>query len=116
VTTTIPQNGGQPKAVFITVELENFVMKKVLINQGSSVDILYWRTFQQLQIPVEDLTPNDDSIYGFSGERVSTRGYVDLHTTFSEGRQIKTISVHYLVVDASTPTTCSRDAPPSTPS
>ena len=79
------------------------------------MDILYWKTFQQLQIPVEDLTSCDDPIYGFSRERVPTRGYVDIHTTFGEGRQIKTISVCYLVVDTSTPTTCTGGAHPSTP-
>ena len=84
------------------MELEKFVVKKVLVDQGSSVDIIYWKTFQQLRIPVEDLTPNNEPIYGFSGERVPTWGYVDLHTTFGEGRQTKTILMRYLVVDAHT--------------
>ena len=66
--------------------LENFAVKKVLINQRSLVDILYWKTFQQLQILVQDLTPYDKPIYGFSEEWVPTRRYVDLHTTFGEGR------------------------------
>jgi len=32
-------------------------------------------------------------------ERVPTKGYIDLHTTFGEGRQTKTIPIRYLVVD-----------------
>jgi len=66
---------NQDDPVVITIELENFVVKKVLIDQGSLVDIIYWKTFQQLQIPAEELTPYDEPIYGFSGERVPTRGY-----------------------------------------
>ena len=95
-------NPNQDDPVVITIELENFAVKKVLIDQGSSVDIIYWKTFQQLQIPAEELIPYDEPIYGFSGERVPTRGYVDLHTTFGEGRQTRTIQVRYLIVDAHT--------------
>jgi len=84
---------NQNDPVVITVKLNNFTVKKVLIDQGSSVDILYWKTFQQLQILVEDLTSYNYPIYVFSRERVPTRGYVDLHTSFGEGRKIKTILV-----------------------
>jgi len=77
----------------ITVEVENFVVKKVLIDQGSSIDIMYWKTFNKLQIPLADLTPHNEPIYGFFGERVPTKGYIHLHTTFGEGRQTKTIPI-----------------------
>jgi len=63
---------NQDDLVVITVELEDFVVKKMLIDQGSSVDVIYWKTFLQLQIPAEELTPYDEPIYGFSGERVPT--------------------------------------------
>jgi len=63
---------------------------------------LYWKTFNKLQISLTDLTPHDEPIYGFSRERVLTKGYIDLHTTFGEGRQVKTIPICYLVVDAHT--------------
>jgi len=93
---------NQDDPMVITIEVENFAVKKVLIDQGSSVDILYWKTFNKLQIPLADLTPHNQPIYGFSGERVPTKGYIDLHTTFGEGRQTKTIPIRYLVVEAHT--------------
>ncbi|RDX99434.1 hypothetical protein CR513_17509, partial [Mucuna pruriens] len=34
----------------ITIEVANFTIKKVLINQDSSVDILYMSTFRQLLV------------------------------------------------------------------
>ena len=84
----------------ITVELENYAVKKVLINQGNSVDILYWATYQKLQLPTITMVPYDEPIYGFSREKVSSRGYIDLHTVFCDGAQTKTIPLRFLVIDA----------------
>jgi len=84
----------------IMVELENYAVKKVLIDQGSSVDILYWATYHKLQLPTTAMVPYDEPIYGLSGEKVSTRGYIDLHIIFYDGAQTKTIPICFLVVDA----------------
>jgi len=86
----------------ITVEIENYAVKKVLIGQGSSVDILYWASYQKLQLPDTAMVPYDEPIYGFSGEQVSTRGYIDLHTVFRDGAQTKTVPIRFLIVDAPT--------------
>jgi len=88
----------QDDPMVITVEIKNYVVKKVLIDQGSSVDILYWATYQKLQLPDTAMVPYDEPIYGFSSKQVSTRGYIDLHTVFREGTQTKTI----LIVNAPT--------------
>jgi len=61
----------QDDPMVITVEIENYAIKKVLIDQGSSVDILYWATYQKLQLPNTTMVPYDELIYGFSGEKVS---------------------------------------------
>jgi len=44
----------------------------------------------------------DEPIYGFSGEKVSTCGCIDLHTVFRDGAQTKTIPICFLIVDAPT--------------
>jgi len=72
----------QDDPMVITIEIENYAIKKILVGQGSSADILYWATYQKLQLPDKAMVPYDEPIYGFSGEQVSTRGYIDLHTVF----------------------------------
>jgi len=44
----------------------------------------------------------DEPIYGFSEEKVSTRGYIDLHNVFHDNNQTKTIPICFLFLDAST--------------
>jgi len=34
----------------ITVTIGDFAIMKTLVHQGSSVDILYWKTFKKLKI------------------------------------------------------------------
>jgi len=92
----------QDDPMVITVEIENYTVKKVLVDQGSSVDILYWATYQKLQLLDTAMVPYDEPIYGFSGEQVSTRGYIDLRTVFREGTQTKTIPIRFLIVDVPT--------------
>nr|KYP44698.1 Retrovirus-related Pol polyprotein from transposon 297 family [Cajanus cajan] len=50
----------------ISVEIHNCIVKKTLIDQGSSADILYWNTFKQLGIPEEELTPYNEPLIGFA--------------------------------------------------
>ncbi|XP_020222112.1 uncharacterized protein LOC109804693 [Cajanus cajan] len=91
----------QDDPMVISVEINNCIVKKTLVDQGSSADILYWKTFEQLGIPKQELTPYDEPLVGFSGERVDTRGTIDLYTYFgdNQGRRIK---VRYVVVQANT--------------
>jgi len=48
--TTIDPTQDDP--MVITVEIDKFAITKVLIDQGSLVDILYWRTFQKNEDPI----------------------------------------------------------------
>ncbi|XP_068501126.1 uncharacterized protein [Phaseolus vulgaris] len=86
----------------ITVEIDKFAIAKVLVDQGSSVDILYWETFKKMQIPKAEVQPYSEQIVGFLGERVDTRGYIDLFTTFGDNYLSKTINIRYLLVNANT--------------
>jgi len=70
---------SQDDPMVVSVDIDRFTIMKTWIDQGSSVDILYWKTFKQMRIPEAEMTPYDDHVVNFSGERVSTRGYIELY-------------------------------------
>jgi len=86
--------------MMITVEIVEYAVMKTLVDQGSSVDILFWDTLKRLHLREEDIVPFREQIIDFSCERVSTKGYIDLETTFGRGGKTKKIKIRHLVVDA----------------
>jgi len=53
-------NTKQDDPTMIKVEIECFAIKKVLVNQGSSIEILYWEMFKKLQILKDMMCPYID--------------------------------------------------------
>ncbi|XP_014496696.1 uncharacterized protein LOC106758272 [Vigna radiata var. radiata] len=92
----------QDDPMVITVEIARYEVGKVLVDQGSSANILYWKTFLQMDLSEELIIPFHEQIVGFAGERVDTMGYVDLCTRLGTGRDNDEKKVRYLLVDANT--------------
>ena len=93
---------NQDDLVVISIIIANFMVSKVLIDQGNSTDILYWKTFQRLEVSPYTIHPHASPLLGFAVERVKNRGYVDVMTTFSQGKLSKSFTIRYLLVDADT--------------
>lgn len=75
-------------------------MKRVLIDTGSSADILYYDAFEKLGLDPEQLRPFKGTLADFTGEQVHVRGHITLKTTFGTKETAKTIEVKYLVINA----------------
>ncbi|GAV78525.1 hypothetical protein CFOL_v3_21991, partial [Cephalotus follicularis] len=58
--------------------IELFTTKRILIDSGSSADILYKHAFDQLKISVDQLKPVKTPLVGFAGEMVNPLGAIDL--------------------------------------
>ena len=39
----------------ISLDIDRFTIRKTLVDQGSSVDILYWKTFKAMRIPEAEM-------------------------------------------------------------
>ena len=76
-------------------------MHRVLVDNGSSVDILYYPTFQQMRIDKERLIPTNTPLVGFGGTRVFPLGAVTLFVMVGDYPQQITKDVTFLVVNCS---------------
>ncbi|XP_014491061.1 uncharacterized protein LOC106753722 [Vigna radiata var. radiata] len=92
----------QDDPMVITAIIARYSVGKVLVDQGSSANILYWKTFQQMEIPDESIMSFNEQILGFAGERVDTRGYVDLRVSLGTETGAKELRVCFLLVEADT--------------
>jgi len=119
-TTMIPARSPTPEITFSDVDRSDIVpheddpvvisiiamerrVHRVLVDQGSSVDVMFWSAFQGLNIPLDQLRPFDGMLVGFSGDPVAVRGYVDLRTTFVADENedaSKTITIRFIVVQS----------------
>ncbi|PNX84239.1 reticuline oxidase-like protein [Trifolium pratense] len=54
----------------IQVQILNCDVKRVLIDSGSSADVMYWEAFKVMQLTEEQLQPYEGTLVGFSGEQV----------------------------------------------
>ncbi|XP_014515666.1 uncharacterized protein LOC106773495 [Vigna radiata var. radiata] len=92
----------QDDPMVITAMIAKYQVNKVLVDQGSSANILYWKTFRQMEISEDAIMPFNEQIVGFVGERVDTKGYVDLRTSLGADRKAKEVKVRFLLVEADT--------------
>jgi len=86
----------------ITTTIANWKVHKILIDQGSSADVLYWLTFLKLDVPESAIQAYSKPLLSFAGQKVLSRGFIDLLTTFGIGQSYRTLTVRYILVDADT--------------
>ena len=76
-------------------------MHRVLVDNGSSTDILYYPAFQQMRIDKERLTPTNAPLVGFGRTNVFPLGAITLSMTAGDYPQQITREVTFLVVNCS---------------
>ena len=62
----------------ITLRIVNFTTRRILVNNGSSVDIHYYSPFQHMRIDKERLHPVNTPLAGFGGTEVYQIGSISL--------------------------------------
>ena len=68
-------------ALVVSMRVGDYNMHRVLVDNGSSADILYYPAFQQMRIDKEQLIPTNALLVGFGGSRVFPLGAVTLSMT-----------------------------------
>ena len=88
-------------ALIVSLRVGDYNIHWVLIDNGSSTDILYYIAFQQMRIDRERLIPTNAPFVGFGGSRVFPLGAVTLSVIVGDYPQQIARDVTFLVVDCS---------------
>ena len=86
--------------VVILVVTAGRKVHRVLVDQGTLADVLFWTTFNNLQLSPDMLRPYTSCLYGFVGDQVEVRKHLELRTTYTDGTASRTESIGYLVANA----------------
>ena len=88
-------------AIVITLLITDYTTRRVLVDNGSSVDILYYPVFQQMRLGRDLLRLACSPLIGFGGMKVQPIGTITLPVVVGSYPQQITKSVNFLVVDCS---------------
>ena len=71
-------------ALVIKEMIANNNMHKILVDNRSSVDILYLQAFKRMGLKVSDLKPSPNLVYSFTGDSIVPLGVISLPMTLGE--------------------------------
>ena len=75
------------------------IVKRVLVDTGSSVNILYKSSLERMGLSSKDLEPCSQTIYGFSGEGMTPSGMIKLPLTAGTSPLSRTVLASFIVID-----------------
>ena len=88
-------------ALVITLRIGGYNVKKVLVDQGNVVEVMYPDLYKGLKLKLEDLTAYDSPLVSFEGKIVTLKGIIRL--PIQTGSDV--VEVDFIVVDAYSPYT-----------
>ena len=63
-------------ALVITLQIWGYDMKRVMVDQGSTAEIMYLDLYKGLNLKAEDLTPYSSPLVSFEGKIIIPKGQV----------------------------------------
>ncbi|XP_063935188.1 uncharacterized protein LOC135147005 [Daucus carota subsp. sativus] len=85
----------------ITPVIGNSSVKRVLVDNGASVDILFHDAYEKMGYADSQLIPSDMPIYGFNNAETKIEGMIQLPVTMGAEPRQATYMLNFLVVKAS---------------
>ena len=88
-------------ALVVTLRIGGYDVKRVLVDQGSVVEVMYPDLYKGLKLKPEDLTAYDSPLVSFEGKTVTPKGMIRLPIQTDSD----VVEVDFIVVDAYSPYT-----------
>ena len=88
-------------ALVIAARISGFLVKRVMVDQGSEVDVMYPDLFRGLELNNQDLAKYDSPLVSFDGRVVIPQGQISLPVSM-EGKEV---IVTFIVVNSFSPYT-----------
>ena len=85
--------------VVVTLRVANYIVDRILIDQGSSADLIYGDAFEKMGFKKEGLQPYNGTLVGFTNQKEKVRGFVETEIVFGEGFYKRRVKVRYLVLE-----------------
>ncbi|KAJ0974279.1 hypothetical protein J5N97_016244 [Dioscorea zingiberensis] len=88
-------------ALVVAFQVGAFMMYRILVDTGSSVDIIFWDAFERMGIGAENLRPTRSPLKGFNGDPLCPEGVITLPVVLGEAPRTVSASANFLVVRCS---------------
>ncbi|XP_030970646.1 uncharacterized protein LOC115991030 [Quercus lobata] len=88
-------------ALVVTLRIGGYDVKRILVDQGSAVEVMYPNLYKGLNLKQEDLSPYDYPLVSFEGKIVIPKGMIKLPVQTDSD----VVEVNFIVVDAYSPYT-----------
>ncbi|KAK1404813.1 hypothetical protein POM88_004418 [Heracleum sosnowskyi] len=85
--------------IVVAIQIGPMNVHRAFVDNGSSVNIIYYNTYKKLGLPDKDIVRDDAWIYGFTGKAVRVMGVIKLPITLGEGLLSVTQMVEFMVLD-----------------
>ncbi|KAK3013207.1 hypothetical protein RJ639_010395 [Escallonia herrerae] len=82
----------------VTLRVGNFDVKRILVDNGSSVEVLFYEAFQKINISSNRLHKIDTPLYGFSNHPVACEGIITLPITVGNPPAQAQLMLDFMVV------------------
>jgi len=86
-------------AFVATTNTAGFTIHNILIDNGSSTDILFIKPFEQMNLDKRTLEPAGNSLFGFGGKKIDTLGKKAILVSFAEGEKVRTETITFDIVN-----------------
>ena len=88
-------------ALVVTLRIGGYDVRRVMVDQGSTVDVMYPDLYKGLGLKPEDLTAYNSPLVSFEGRLVTPKGLIRLPV--QSGTNV--VEVDFIVVDVFSPYT-----------